>query len=58
MPRDAQTLLWDMQECATLIAEFTRDRAERDFLQDRLLRSAVEGQFEILGEAMTRLAKL
>jgi uncharacterized protein with HEPN domain len=36
---------------------FVGGKSEADFLGDLLLRSAVERQFEILGEAMTRLAK-
>lgn len=57
MPRDARVYLWDARRAAELIAGFVRDRTEVDFASDMLLRSAVERQFEIVGEALGQLAK-
>jgi uncharacterized protein with HEPN domain len=50
--------LWDMQQAASLIAQFTANRDFEDYLTDPMCHAAVERQFEIIGEAMSRLAKL
>jgi uncharacterized protein with HEPN domain len=58
LQRDARTYLFDIELAAALIAEFTAGRNLDDYLADVMLRSAVERQFEIIGEAMTQLSKL
>lgn len=58
MQLEARKLLFDMQRGAQLIRSFTSGRTFADYLADPMLRSAVERQFEILGEALNRLAKL
>ena len=45
-----------MVQAAKLILEFTADRTFQDLLTDALLRSAVERQFEILGEASSHVS--
>jgi uncharacterized protein with HEPN domain len=57
MPHDPKTLLHDMQQAAERIARYVGDRTFEEFLADDYFRSAVERQFEIIGEAMTRLRK-
>ncbi len=57
MPHDPRKYLWDAREAADLILAFTRGKSWDDFAADALLRSAVERQFEIIGEALGRLAK-
>ena len=52
MRRDTKAYLWDAREAIDAIALFTRDRTSEDFQQDLMLRSAVERQFEIIGEAL------
>ena len=52
MRRDPRAYLWDAREAIDAIAVFTSNRAREDFQQDLMLRSAVERQFEIIGEAL------
>ena len=53
-PRDVRVDLHDVVAAAGAISTFLAGRTLRDYRQDLMLRSAVERQFEILGEAMTR----
>jgi uncharacterized protein with HEPN domain len=55
MRREPRAYLWDVREAADTILEFTRGLGLDDYLADRKLRSAVERQFEILGEALNQL---
>lgn len=57
MPHDPKKLLYDMKQAADRIARFSDGRTFDDYIADDYLRSAVERQFEIIGEAMTRLRK-
>jgi uncharacterized protein with HEPN domain len=43
--------------CET-VADFCEGKTREDYLADVLLRSAVERQFEIIGEALNRAAQL
>jgi uncharacterized protein with HEPN domain len=58
MRRDARSFLWDARAAVDHILEFTRGKSLEDYLGDAMLRSAVERQFEILGEALNQLRKL
>ena len=58
MQRDPKSLLWDAREAADLIATITAGKSFADFDRDIILRSAVERQFEIVGEALAQLARL
>jgi uncharacterized protein with HEPN domain len=49
--------LFDIQEAAREVQEFTAQHTLERYMQDRMLRHAVERLFEIIGEAMTRIAK-
>ena len=53
-PRDVRVHLHDVVAAAEAIHAFIAGRTLRDYRDDLMLRSAVERQFEILGEAMTR----
>jgi uncharacterized protein with HEPN domain len=55
MQRDPRAYLWDAREAAAAILEFVTDKTFEDYADDRLLRSAVERQFEIIGEALNPL---
>lgn len=58
MRRDPKSLLWDAQEAADAIAAMTAGKDFAAFDGDIVLRSAVERQFEIIGEALSQLARL
>jgi uncharacterized protein with HEPN domain len=58
MHADAPALIWDAHRAATRIAQFTTGRSHEDYLTDELLRSAVERQLEVVGEALNQLRKL
>jgi uncharacterized protein with HEPN domain len=55
MPRDARTYLYDIQSACQALREFTNNKSLDDYNTDKLLRSAVERQFEIIGEAINQL---
>jgi uncharacterized protein with HEPN domain len=57
-PRDVRVLLHDMLRAADAIIEFTEDRSFEQYCEDLMFRSAVERQFEILGEAMSRALRV
>ena len=58
MRREPRAYLWDVREAADAILEFTSGLQLDDYLTDRMLRSAVERQFEIIGEALNQLSKV
>lgn len=49
--------MFDVQHAALGIGMFVEGRTLSEFETDLMLRSAVERQFEIIGEALTRLRK-
>jgi uncharacterized protein with HEPN domain len=57
MRRDPRSFLWDVCNAADAIASFVHGRSFGDYSTDRMLRSAVERQFEIIGEALSQLAR-
>ena len=57
MHADAEKLLWDASRAADRAARFIAGKTFADYLQDEYLRSAVERQFEIIGEALNRLGR-
>ena len=58
MPRDVAKYLHDIRAACDLIAEFTQGRTFEDYESDAMLRSAVERQFEIAGEALRNAVEL
>jgi uncharacterized protein with HEPN domain len=58
MPRDPKKYLYDIRTALEHIAAFTQSKSFDDYRRDPLLRSAVERQFEITGEALSQLSKL
>jgi uncharacterized protein with HEPN domain len=57
MQPDAAALLWDARRAAELVLDFVAGRTWLDYQADPMLRSAVERQFEIIGESLNRLSR-
>ena len=57
MERDPRAYLWDIQQAAIGIQDFIADRDFAAYDASRLVRAAVERQFEIIGEALSQLLK-
>lgn len=55
MQPDPRMYLWHAREALALISEFTEGVDKQGYLADAMLRSAVERQFEIVGEALNQL---
>jgi uncharacterized protein with HEPN domain len=55
MHADARKLLWDAQQAALRVESYTRGKTFADYQSDHYFRSAVERQFQIIGEALSRL---
>ena len=51
-------LLADIRDAAAFVSQVTAGKSLDDYRQDRLLRQAVERNFEIIGEAVGRLARV
>jgi uncharacterized protein with HEPN domain len=58
MERKSPKLLEDIRDAAAFVRQATDGKTLDDYRRDRLLRQAVERNFEIIGEAVGRLAKV
>jgi uncharacterized protein with HEPN domain len=58
MRPESRALLWDARRAADLVRAFIDAKSWDDYQADAMLRSAVERQFEIIGEALNRLGKV
>lgn len=58
MPHNATKLLDDIRDAGEFILHLVKSRTLAEYESDRLLHSAVERHFIIIGEALSRLAKL
>jgi uncharacterized protein with HEPN domain len=56
LEKDDNAYLWDMLTAAHAIETFVKDRTPADYLADLMLRSAVERQVEIIGEAARHIS--
>jgi len=57
MQRKSPKLLEDIRECAAFVREATQGKTLDDYRSNRILRQAVERNFEIIGEAVGRLSR-
>ena len=58
MKPESRKFLFDIRQAAGLIGQFCDGKIFESYQQSALLRSGVERQFEIIGEALARLSKL
>jgi uncharacterized protein with HEPN domain len=58
MRREPAAFLWDVREAAMRISEFIADRTFDRLSAEVMVQSAVERQFEIIGEALNQLSKI
>ncbi|WP_367619121.1 DUF86 domain-containing protein [Brachybacterium sp.] len=58
MQPESPTYLWDARRAAGLVHQFVSGRTFVEYTDDSMLRSAVERQFEIVGEALNRLRRV
>ena len=52
--RDVRVYLFDIIQAAQRLAQFACGKTFADYERDAMLRSAVERQFEIIGEALSQ----
>jgi uncharacterized protein with HEPN domain len=57
MRLESKKYLYDVLQAAKQVEEFCRGKSFADYEADALLRSAVERQFEIIGEALRQLGR-
>ena len=58
MRLETKKYLYDLQRAAELLKEFTAGKTFEEYARDAMLRAAVEREFEIVGEALVKLAKI
>lgn len=54
---EARQYLLDLQTACRKLSAFTQGRTFQDYKQDDMMRSAVERQFEIIGEALNQMLR-
>ena len=58
MQPESRLFPYDIRRAAELILQFTQVKSFTDYSQDEMLRSAVERQFGIIGEAINQMSRV
>lgn len=58
MRLESKKYLFDIRQAADLLLRFSQGKTFAEFTADPLLRSAIERQFEVIGEALSQLSKV
>jgi uncharacterized protein with HEPN domain len=58
LPLEVRKYLFDIAQACDLLTQFTKGKTFTDYSADALLRSAVERQFEVVGEALNQVLRL
>ncbi len=58
LPLEVRKYLFDIAQACHLLTQFTSGKIFTDYAADALLRSAVERQFEVMGEALNQALRL
>jgi uncharacterized protein with HEPN domain len=56
--RDPKKYLYDIINCSEFILELTKAKSVEDYKNDRVFRSALERELQIIGEAMLQLDRV
>jgi uncharacterized protein with HEPN domain len=56
--RNPKKYLYDIINCSEFVLELTKDKTVNDYKNDRVFRSALERELQIIGEAMLQLDRV
>lgn len=56
--RDPKKYLYDIINCSDFVLQLTKDKTVEDYKNDRVFRSALERELQIIGEAMLQLDRV